>query len=88
MFSSQPPQILEGLFTELFSAYLGSEGIARRPVQTVLALFHAPRKVPAHYFSLTNSVVPDPLSAHGLYGGFGRYTVGKFVKLVLVRFFC
>jgi len=81
-------KIFEGLFTEFFSAYLRSEGIARRPVLSVLALFHVLRRVPANLFSLTNSGVPEPLSFHGLCGGFGRYIVGNFVKLILVMFFC
>jgi len=81
-------KIVEGLLTELFSAYLSSEGFPRRPVQIVLHLSHVPRREPAHYFSLTNSPVPDPLSSHGIYGGVGRYVLGKLVKFVLVMFFC
>jgi len=57
-------KIVEVLLTELFSAYLISKSIPKRPVQIVLALFHVPRREPAHYFSLTISLVPDPLSSH------------------------
>ena len=35
-------KIVEGLLTELFSAYLRSEGIPRRPVQIVVPLFMCP----------------------------------------------
>jgi hypothetical protein len=86
--SSQPPKIFEGLLTKLFLTYLIPEGIPRRPVQTVLALFQVLRRVSTHYFSLTNLEVPDPLSSHEMYRGVLRYILGKFARLVLVMFFC
>jgi hypothetical protein len=80
--------IFERLFTELVSAYLSSEVITRRPVKSVLALVHVPGWAPAYYFSLTNSVVTDPLSSPGIYGGVGRFIARKFVRLDLFTFFC
>jgi hypothetical protein len=78
------PKIFEGLLTEsFFLAYLSPEGVPRCLVQTVLALFHVSLMVSAHYFSLTNSEVPDPFSPHGVYRGVVRYILGKFAKLVL-----
>jgi hypothetical protein len=78
----------ERLFTELVSAYLSSEGIPWRPVESVLALVHVPGWVPAYYFSLKNSVVPYSLSSPGIYGGVGRFIARKFVRVVLFTFFC
>jgi hypothetical protein len=86
--SQQPTNIWRTTYRTFFLAYLSSEGIPRRPVQIVLSSSHVPHKVPAHYFSLTNSLVPDPLSSHGICGGVGRYILGKFVKLGLMMFFC